>query len=739
MRDARPQPPVAPPWRSSAALALAIPLAFASYREVLQQNDWWFAIALTSTLVLGAAAGARALVPEVRRGLRASIPTLAAALTAVVVVSLGSAPQTTLFGLPTPATLEALAQVAGQGLASLAAQPAPAIADPGVILLFTAGAGFLAVLCDLWAATLRTPALTGCLLIPAALAPAAIVPIDDYFWIALAIVAWLLVLVAQRPSRGRRAWDVVGVVGGGVAAAIVATMIAPTPSASGGGSATTGSIRSGVNPVVTLGEDLRREETITALHYTTESGAGHYLRLTSVDRFTEEGWEGDPVPDPDSLPEVAPAPRGLSDAVLRETEVTAVEVSSLGGAWVPLPYPALGVEGLEQDAEWDPQLTALRLDRRSVRGTDFVATSLVLTPTPQQLQAAGTIVPEDLAPLAAADTAWPSVIAETAASVTAGSATSYERALALQEYLRSGPFEYSEIAPERDGYDDTSAGAVAAFLDVKSGYCVQFASAMALMARTLGIPSRIGLGFLPGEEVDTGGDEQRWRVTSDDLHAWPELYFEGVGWIPFEPTTQRGEPADYAESGALDELGAETPLLPDTPTPLPSASPSTQAPERGDVGAVDVLGDDDEAGVPLPVFVLLGLLALALLPALVREVLRRRRLGLVRRGRAGSELAWRELMETARDLEIPVSATATPRSNAAAIAAAMNAPDHDLDAVLGAVEGEAYRPAGSGAADVTSSVRAVLRRLHGASPARSRLAAMLWPRTLLERLVNAIS
>ena len=70
------------------------------------------------------------------------------------------------------------------------------------------------------------------------------------------------------------------------------------------------------------------------------------------------------------------------------------------------------------------------------------------------------------------------------------------------------------------------------FLASKHGYCVQFASAMAVMARTLGIPARLGVGFLPGTKQSNG----RQGVSLNDAHAWPELYFEGIGWVRFEPT-----------------------------------------------------------------------------------------------------------------------------------------------------------------------------------------------------------
>ena len=82
----------------------------------------------------------------------------------------------------------------------------------------------------------------------------------------------------------------------------------------------------------------------------------------------------------------------------------------------------------------------------------------------------------------------------------------------------------------------TDADYIAEFLEQRVGYCEQFAGAMAIMARSLGIPSRVVVGFTQGAQDEDGV----WRVTVRDAHAWPELWFEGVGWARFEPTPRSG-------------------------------------------------------------------------------------------------------------------------------------------------------------------------------------------------------
>lgn len=94
-------------------------------------------------------------------------------------------------------------------------------------------------------------------------------------------------------------------------------------------------------------------------------------------------------------------------------------------------------------------------------------------------------------------------------------------------------FEYStEVQP---GHGNN---AIENFLQIRKGYCEQFAATFAVMARTLGIPSRVAVGFTPGQ-LDSDG---WYSVFSRNAHAWPEIWFDSIGWIPFEPTPKCGIP-----------------------------------------------------------------------------------------------------------------------------------------------------------------------------------------------------
>jgi hypothetical protein len=131
--------------------------------------------------------------------------------------------------------------------------------------------------------------------------------------------------------------------------------------------------------------------------------------------------------------------------------------------------------------------------------------------------------------------------------------TAYEKALALEAYLRDLPYSYA-VQPLPGNSD-----AVEQFLfDMRQGYCTYYASSMAVMARILGIPARVAIGYATGEYDPA---TKAYIVRESDAHAWPELYINGQ-WLPFEPTPIRPLPARTVES------------------PLPVPEPEPAAPER---------------------------------------------------------------------------------------------------------------------------------------------------------------
>ena len=122
---------------------------------------------------------------------------------------------------------------------------------------------------------------------------------------------------------------------------------------------------------------------------------------------------------------------------------------------------------------------------------------------------------------------------EQARVLTRGASTPYDVTLAVERWFRSGGgFTYDEEPPRSADQLPPLADFV---LRGKRGYCQHFAGAMALMLRFLGVPARVAVGFTGGSRRDGV-----WRVTDHDAHAWVEVWFDGWGWLPFDPTPGRG-------------------------------------------------------------------------------------------------------------------------------------------------------------------------------------------------------
>jgi hypothetical protein len=150
------------------------------------------------------------------------------------------------------------------------------------------------------------------------------------------------------------------------------------------------------------------------------------------------------------------------------------------------------------------------------------------------LRAAGSDYPPDVARLYLALPDLPARVRALAQEVATGAATPYDQALALEAYLRQFPYDLT-IAEPPAGRD-----VVDYFLfDGRAGYCDYYASAMVVMARSLGIPARLAIGYATG---DYDPNSRAFVVREENAHSWPELYFPGAGWVRFEPTAAQAPP-----------------------------------------------------------------------------------------------------------------------------------------------------------------------------------------------------
>jgi transglutaminase-like putative cysteine protease len=714
-------------WMTSGVLLAAVGASTAALSSVFADVQWWFVTMLVATVVLGTGATARAFTRRQGWG------TVAGALAAVGAVTLFFAPGSAILGVvPTPETISALHQIEVAGALSIANQGVPAQADQGIVYLLCLGIAAVCVALDLLALSLRLPAFAGLPLLVVLVVPSLVDPaLENGLFFVLTAAAYVgLLLVRSRPA-GR-------VAGVGLAAvAVVAALVVPLglPSFAPAGSPSSGrGPAAGINPILALGDDLRRGNSSLALTYTTTESSGLYLRLTALDDFTGEAWNptSTDVIDGNDVDAIGAAP-GLGAAVPTTAATSDIAVGNILSRWLPVPYAPTSITGLAGTWAWEPDALAIRTANSNARGQTYEVQSISISPSVDQLVAAGTTREPGLERYLELPPEIPAIVAETAATVVGAAATNYDRAVALQAYFRSSEFTYSEEAPVEDGYDGSGAEVLGEFLEAKSGYCVHFSSAMASMARTLGIPARVVVGFTPGDGSRLADGTTEYRVTTHNLHAWPELYFAGIGWVRFEPTPGRGTLPEFAplavDDPATPDVDESVPAPP-AAAPVPSSAP-TALPEDVGPSEAPVAGPDAASrSIPWGWGVFAALAALLLAPAVVRGIRRSRRIANTARGSATA--AWDELRDTADDLGLAASATRTPRQLADELASDLDERGASaLSRLRIALETEAFADR-SGAPDVRD-LRAVIRSLRrDAGPLRT-LASLFLPRSLVAR------
>jgi hypothetical protein len=735
-------------------VALFVALVFATWgmRVLLQGLDWWLPLILVCALMVGTSAITRTLTR------RRWVPPLVNAVVLLGTLTALFAPGTGLFlVVPSARTWASFGANITAANFSIQTQAVPAIADEGITFLLVAGIGAIALLADLVAITLRAPALAGIPLLVILAVPAlTLIDLSDALSFILTAVAYLWLLRAGRPVGQRRLSFALGA--GAVAVAIVLPILLPQTSAPSAPLGNAG-FSTGVNPVLSLGRDLRRFDEHTVFTYSTASGKPQYLRLVTLENFSGANWAPAVVKvDDNRTVNKLPAPPGLAKNIVKKSETTDVQVGNLVSTWLPLPYPTSSVSGLNGRWYWEPSALSVSSTDSTVNGQDYQVKSVIPNPTPGQLAHAGTQVPNGFDKYLRLPPDMPPIIAATAEQVAGNLTSNYARALALQDFFRLGSFEYSETAPVSDGYDGTGISVIAKFLTAKSGYCIHFASAMAVLARTLGIPSRVAVGFLPGaaNKENKGVDGREFTVTSHDLHAWPELYFDGVGWIPFEPTPGRGVVPSYAVHDInLDPL--PNAAAPDITVPTGAATAAPRL-DPGQQNGPAAGGFTAESGPPAWVGWLwfggtvLVLLVLGLIPASVRAARRGRRLRSLRDNTAAPSVAWQEILDTAEDIGVRPPNTATPRENAAGFDAMMGVPPPSrpgvvlvvhsaaLERVLSAVEHEFFaepleehesRQLADDVVEVTAALRSTL-------PRRAAFLARIAPASVWRRIIRVI-
>jgi len=383
---------------------------------------------------------------------------------------------------------------------------------------------------------------------------------------------------------------------------------------------TSGAEPRGYQPIVDVTERLRLPEPRDVLE--VRSPQQVYLRIAALDSYDGRTWRLGPAdvdtfrPDPDQLFR-ATGPLPFETPIASGTDITLdVEVLELENIYVPVPYQVAQISGPDNvgmfysrqggfvatgEIEDRSQLGEARVGVRP--GLTYTLDAVVPAPNYADLAGMGDTSLPASDPLVGLPGGYDDFAALTRTiAEEAGASTSIDVALAVQEYFigASSTFVYSTDVPEPRGDQ-----ALRDFLfDHQIGYCEHYAAAMAVMLRSVGIPARVAVGFLPGavvEAADGPGEPATFRVSTTDAHAWVEVLFEGSGWVRFDPTPRGdGLPA------SADNL---TPLPPAEPEPEPvePTDQQTQAPAppeapapQDDQQMPDEIIDDVPGSTPEP-------------------------------------------------------------------------------------------------------------------------------------------
>ncbi|ROO61291.1 transglutaminase superfamily protein [Micromonospora sp. Llam0] len=791
---------------AAATLMAAAPMA-----TIFQDWTWLVQCAITVTMIGGAGMLVRSLRAPGWLHPVAMIGALLLALT-----WLFPSGDEFLAVLPSPATIGHFGALLAQSAQDVHTYGVP-VPDGDALLFITAlGIGSVAVVVDVLTVTLRRPALAGLPMLAIYSVPVAIyvdsVPAAPF---VVGAVGYLWLLMADNVDRVRRfgrrftgdgrdvdVWEPSPLAAAGrrlaVLGVVIAVLIPLTipgmtsgllTNLSGGGTGGTG-LGNGpgqVNLFAALSGQLNQSEVTEMIRVTTNDPSPAYLRIGIADELREDGFASRPprgrpdsarsLPDPRTDPDIRNT--GVShDAYQATVEVTGNFNMAL------LPTYAVPVQMRDVDGNWAYDRTAQIVfsgrsrARNMTYGFEYVRTSY----TPGALRRSQPLPADD--DLRQAFTAVPQVpqVTQLVGELTAGARSDYDRVLAIYEHFsRDNGFTYS-LATE----GGTASQDIVNFLDNRVGFCQQYAAAMAWLVRAADVPARVAFGFTNGSRRQ----ENTYTLTNLNLHAWTEVYFDGLGWVPFDPTPAASIPGSVRSEWAPD-VDAPPDAGPSAgPSAAPSAAPSAgplpqTGPDQLDPGALGAgSAADSTAGPRWPWWTLAGVIAvlvLAALPAARRATVRRRRLARVvapltpagtdptDASGAGSPAAsgatagaaplmtvtgadagaarqhahavWSELVDTLVDLRMPVDRSETPRATAGRLAALESVHGAAADAVQLLSQAEeraryARQPVpGEPLVEALGRVRAALAAGVGR---RTRLAARLLPLSVLLRWRDAV-
>lgn len=669
-------------------------------------------------------------------------------------------PDTTAYGVPTGATLDALRVDADGAWAVFRDVVAPAPVETGFVIALTLGIWLAAFLADWAAFRLWSPVEAvvpaGALFLFASLLGADEGRVAAACVFLGAVVAFELLhhVTKQLTTRhwinadadqGGRSLVAGGAVIGALAV-LTAALVGPAlPGAEDPAVIEWRDIgddtpaRVTVSPMVSIRSQLVDQPDVEV--FTVESDEPAYWRLTALDQFDGDIWKSS-----GSFEDVSgELPRTPGPESPSRTLTQRFEIDALAALWLPAAFQPVTVDVPDAEVVYEAASSTLIVsnDRPTSDNLTYEVTSAVPAPDPAALVTDGE-PPADIAErFLGLPAGFDPELTELARTITLGAADDYARALALQDWFRTNFIYDDQVALNHD------IDSIEAFLEERRGYCEQFAGTYAALARSIGLPSRVAVGFTWGDQDPE--NPRRFVVTGRHAHAWPEVWLNGVGWVPFEPTPGRGNPqaeqitgTPAAQAAPVDgtdpSLPATTGTTPDS-VPVPDTVAPAPDPETlVDTGTGTTTGAGGEGRAWWATVGLAALAAAAVgavyglvVITLKRDRARRRRHAVQGAGDR-VRLAWTEATEHLSVAGVTKRASETHAEYVARVAAVSDLPGDTLDrlATLAAAADYADRPPSDAeAVEAEHATDHIETWVHRVTSGRERIVALLDPRPIL--------
>jgi len=459
-----------------------------------------------------------------------------------------------------------------------------------------------------------------------------------------------------------------------------------------------GGVTQMVSPLVDIRSRLtnRSTEELFRIRADVES----YWRVSALPEFDGTTWG---LPERELEP-VSDGPTAPLDSLIENRQ--RVTIGALGGTLVPAAPDPLQASGPD-DLRWVPETSTLvTVDGNLETGDTIDIVSAAPRLDAGRLAAASSIEPGDTI-YTSVPTDLPEVVAATARQLAGDATSTFDAAMRLQAWFQT-QFEYSlEVRP---GHGNS---AIENFLRDRVGYCEQFAGTYAAMMRTLGIPSRVAVGFTSGVALGDG----EFSVLGRNAHAWPEVWFDDIGWVAFEPTPGRGAPNGESYTGitpqqdtsaGVEDLDNAELTPPTTLPPGPNGDqPGLEIPDLSELAPDPTTsgptnsGSGNDSGAPWVWLGVAALLVVALAaPGVVRFLRRRRRARSIDQQVAD---AWQRATDAVAAVGVPLRLSDTPCEVAASTARTFPLVTRPMESLAIAVTEATYRSEGTIGFDTAGS------------------------------------